>query len=87
VDEAQQALGETLTHFLPDDPKTFNRCNNAGVPVVLRNPLAKVSRSIEEVARVAIQRGKEEAAAPAAAAPAARPEAVNAPPRITTDVP
>jgi pilus assembly protein CpaE len=62
VAEAEQALGETLSHFVPDDPKTFNRCNNAGVPVVLKNPLAKVSRAIEEVASIAIQRGKDEPA-------------------------
>jgi pilus assembly protein CpaE len=60
VAEAEQALGETLSHFVPDDPKTFNRCNNSGIPVVLKAPLAKVSKSIEEVAQIAIQRGKDE---------------------------
>lgn len=60
VAEAEQALGETLSHFVPDDPRTFNRCNNSGIPVVLKAPLAKVSRSIEELTRIAIQRGKDD---------------------------
>ncbi len=64
VGEAEQALGEKMAHFIPDDPKTFNRANNAGVPVVLKNPTAKVSRSIAELTRSVSQRGKEEAAAP-----------------------
>src|SRR5438105_673638 len=42
--EAEQALGEKLVHFVPDDSKTLNRSNNAGIPVVLKNPNAKVSR-------------------------------------------
>lgn len=86
VDEAEQALGETLTHFLPDDPKTFNRCNNAGVPVVLKSPMAKVSHAIEEVVRLSIQRGKDEPAAPANSPPHIRPEAATPPHRTTTDV-
>lgn len=91
VDEAEQALGETLTHFLPDDPKTFNRCNNSGVPVVLKNPMAKVSRAIEEVVRIAIQRGKDDPAAAGGArvpegAPHVRADAANSPHRTTTDV-
>ena len=53
VVEAEQALGEKLVHFVPDDAKTFNRSNNAGIPVVLKNPTAKVSRSIAELARSA----------------------------------
>jgi pilus assembly protein CpaE len=58
--EAEQALGEKLTHFIPDDPKTFNRSNNVGIPVVLKNPTAKVSRSIAELAKLASSRGVEE---------------------------
>jgi len=58
--EAEQALGEKLTHFIPDDPKTFNRSNNAGIPVVLKNPTAKVSRSIAELAKIASSRGMDE---------------------------
>jgi pilus assembly protein CpaE len=60
--EAEQALGEKLTHFIPDDPKTFNRSNNAGIPVVLKNPTAKVSRSIAELAKIASSRGMDEGA-------------------------
>jgi pilus assembly protein CpaE len=59
--EAEQALGEKLIHFIPDDPKTLNRSNNAGIPVVLKNPNARVSRSIMELAKVAFSRATEEA--------------------------
>ncbi|HEV3116303.1 MAG TPA: hypothetical protein VGY58_04570 [Gemmataceae bacterium] len=58
--EAEQALGEKLVHFIPDDPKTFNRSNNAGIPVVLKNPNARVSRSIMELAKMAFNRAAEE---------------------------
>ena len=63
--EAEQALGEKLVHFVPDDSKTLNRSNNAGIPVVLKNPNAKVSRSIVELAKIAFNRGAEEAASSA----------------------
>ena len=60
--EAEQALGEKLAHFIPDDPKTFNRANNAGIPVVLNNPTAKVSRSIVELTHLALTQVNEESA-------------------------
>jgi pilus assembly protein CpaE len=70
--EAEQALGEKLVHFIPDDPKTLNRSNNAGIPVVLKNPTARVSRSIVELAKIAFSRASEEttssSSAPAQAA-------------------
>jgi pilus assembly protein CpaE len=62
--EAEEALGEKLVHFIPDDSKTFNRANNAGIPVVLNNPTAKVSRSIVELVKSTFNRGEEEAAHP-----------------------
>jgi pilus assembly protein CpaE len=62
--EAETALGEKLVRFIPDDPKTLNRSNNAGIPVVLNNPTAKVSRSIMELARMAASGSDEETAPP-----------------------
>jgi MinD-like ATPase involved in chromosome partitioning or flagellar assembly len=35
---------------VPDDPKTVNRANNNGVPMVLEAPSAKVSRSLAKLA-------------------------------------
>jgi pilus assembly protein CpaE len=58
--EAEQALGEKLVHFIPDDPKSLNRANNAGIPVVLKNPTAKVSRSMAALAKIVFNRGAEE---------------------------
>jgi pilus assembly protein CpaE len=44
--KAEEALGRKIFHYVPDDPKTINRANNNGVPVVLESPSAKVSRSV-----------------------------------------
>lgn len=46
----EEALGMTVAHWIPDDPKSVNRANNKGVPVVLERPRAKVSRSLTTVA-------------------------------------
>jgi pilus assembly protein CpaE len=39
-----------ISHYIPDEPKTVNRANNNGVPVVLEAPSAKVSRSLAQLA-------------------------------------
>jgi len=48
--KAEEALGVKIAHFVPDDPKTINRANNNGIPVVLESPSAKVSRSVTQLA-------------------------------------
>jgi pilus assembly protein CpaE len=48
--KAEEALGMKIHHFVPDDPKTVNRANNNGVPVVLEYPRATVSRSLAKLA-------------------------------------
>ena len=48
--KAEDALGMKILHYIPDDPKTINRANNNGVPVVLEAPSAKVSRSLTRLA-------------------------------------
>jgi pilus assembly protein CpaE len=48
--KAEEALGIKLTHYIPDDPKTVNRANNNGVPVVLESPWSKVSRRLGNLA-------------------------------------
>jgi pilus assembly protein CpaE len=48
--KAEEALGRKIPHYVPDDPKTVNRANNSGVPVVLESPSAKVSRTITALA-------------------------------------
>lgn len=48
--QAEEALGLKVFGYIPDDPKTVNRANNNGVPVVLEAPTAKVARSIIELA-------------------------------------
>jgi pilus assembly protein CpaE len=47
---AEEALGVKIAHYVPDDPKTVNRANNNGVPVVLEAPSAKISKSIAALA-------------------------------------
>jgi pilus assembly protein CpaE len=44
--KAEEALGMKIFHYVPDDPKSVNRANNNGVPVVLDAPRAAVSRSV-----------------------------------------
>jgi pilus assembly protein CpaE len=48
--KAEEALGMKLSHLVPDDPKSVNRANNNGVPVVLESPRAHVSRSLAKLA-------------------------------------
>ena len=48
--QAEESLGIKISNFIPDDPKTVNRANNVGIPVVLESPSAKVSRSLAELA-------------------------------------
>jgi pilus assembly protein CpaE len=49
--KAEEALEHKIFHYVPDDPKTINRANNNGVPVILDAPAAKVSRSILQLAQ------------------------------------
>jgi pilus assembly protein CpaE len=48
--KAEEALGVKIAHYVPDEPKTVNRANNSGVPVVLESPRASVSRSVTKLA-------------------------------------
>jgi pilus assembly protein CpaE len=60
--EAEDALGEKLVYFIPDDAKTFNAANNTGVPAVLKFPKTKVAQGIAELAKFAIERRRTERA-------------------------
>lgn len=48
--KAEEALGIKIFHYVPDDPKTVNRANNNGVPLVLESPWSRVSRSVSALA-------------------------------------
>jgi pilus assembly protein CpaE len=48
--KAEEALGVKITHYVPDDPKTVNRANNNGVPLILEAPSARVSKSVLKLA-------------------------------------
>ncbi len=50
VSKAEEALGQKVFHCVPDDPRSVNRANNNGVPVVLESPRAAVSRSVTKLA-------------------------------------
>src|SRR5262249_20548559 len=52
VDEAEDALGEKLTAFIPFDPKAVNAANNAGTPLVLSDPHARTATQIIELANL-----------------------------------
>ncbi|MBI3466972.1 MAG: hypothetical protein HY000_28490 [Planctomycetes bacterium] len=48
--KVQDVLGRRVFLYIPDDPKTVNRANNKGVPVVLERPSARVSRCFAQLA-------------------------------------
>jgi pilus assembly protein CpaE len=48
--KAEEILGVKIFHFVPEDSKTVNRANNAGVAAVLDSPRAAVSKSIAKLA-------------------------------------
>jgi pilus assembly protein CpaE len=48
--KAEDALGVKIFHYIPDEPRTVNRANNNGIPVVLEAPTAKVSKSVTRLA-------------------------------------
>ncbi len=48
--QAEEALGVKIVHYIPEDPKTVNRANNNGTPVVQESPSARVSRSLIDLA-------------------------------------
>jgi pilus assembly protein CpaE len=48
--KAEEALGVKIFHFVPDDPRSVNRANNNGVPVVIESPSARVAKSMTKLA-------------------------------------
>ena len=48
--QAEESLGIKFSLLVPDDPKSVNRANNDGIPVVQQSPWSKVSRSLLELA-------------------------------------
>ncbi len=48
--KAEEALDMKIFHYVPEDPKTVNRANNNGVPLVLESPSAKVAKSLAKLA-------------------------------------
>lgn len=65
--EAEEALGGKLAYYIPDDPKSVNKANNAGIPVVVHSPSAKVSQALSQLARSMMERRRSEGAVPAVA--------------------
>ena len=50
VDQAEAALGKKIVDLIPNDPARINGAMNAGSPVVLQRPFAKISRRIAALA-------------------------------------
>ncbi len=46
---AEEAIEMKITHFIPDDPRTVNRANNGGVPVVTEAGSSKVAKSLSKI--------------------------------------
>jgi pilus assembly protein CpaE len=60
VEEAEGALGQKLTHFIPEDSKTVNGANNIGIPVVTHAPNTRVAQAMAGVARACLDRRRGE---------------------------
>jgi pilus assembly protein CpaE len=50
VAQAEDALQLKIRHLIPDDPAHVNTAINAGSPIVIQQPSAKVSRKLTELA-------------------------------------
>ena len=48
--QAEEALGMKVAHSIPDDPSRVNTAINAGIPVVLQAPSAKISKRLASLA-------------------------------------
>lgn len=48
--QVEEALGMKVFDYLPDEPSSINAAINAGIPVVLQRPRAKVSRQLARLA-------------------------------------
>ena len=60
VDEAETALGQKLTQFIPEDAKTVNGANNIGVPVVSHAPKVRRGPGVIGIARACCDRRRTE---------------------------
>jgi pilus assembly protein CpaE len=60
VAEAEEALGEKLSYFVPEDARTVNGANNTGIPAVVKSPSAKVALAFAQVARGVLERRRAE---------------------------
>jgi pilus assembly protein CpaE len=69
--KAEEALGLTIFHYVPEDPKAVNRANNNGIPVVIESPSAKVSKSLAKLAANVNGRHKFEKSTPTHPMPSA----------------
>jgi MinD-like ATPase involved in chromosome partitioning or flagellar assembly len=47
---AEESLGKKILHSIPNDPSQINAAINAGSPVYLRRPFAKISRRLGSLA-------------------------------------
>jgi len=51
VAAAEESLGKKIVHSIPNDPSRINAAINAGSPVLLRRPFAKISRRLGTLAQ------------------------------------
>jgi pilus assembly protein CpaE len=61
VDEAEEALGDKVAYFVPEDARTINGANNTGIPAVLKSPSSKVAQAILQLAKGSLDRRRAEA--------------------------
>jgi Flp pilus assembly CpaE family ATPase len=50
IRQAEEALGKSIRHRIPDDPRRVHRAINKGTLVALKQPLAPISKRMKELA-------------------------------------
>ena len=58
VDEAEDALNAKIVSFIPHHPKAVHGANNAGLPLAVSDPNAKVVKCIMELANIGFEEAK-----------------------------
>jgi pilus assembly protein CpaE len=51
IAKVEEALNSKVFHTIPDDPRTVNRANNYGVPVVLDAPSSRFAKGLSKLAQ------------------------------------
>ncbi len=64
IAKVEEALGQKVCQFIPDDAKTVMRANNNGIPVVQDSPTARCSKNLVQLATIICDKLAKDASRP-----------------------